>query len=59
MVHSVNFIPFNFLGRSCATPQQEDQKQNRDWDPKKPKQNVSRRTCLFDLVHQMHVRSFP
>ena len=27
MVHSINFIPFDFFGRLRATPQQEDQKQ--------------------------------
>jgi len=55
--HSIIFISVNFLQRLCATPQQEDQEQNRNWYPKKPKQNVSCRACLFDLVHQLHVRS--
>jgi len=46
-----NFIPVKFVYRLCATPQQEDQKQNRNWYPEKPKQDVSCRTCLFDPVH--------
>jgi hypothetical protein len=52
-----NFIPVKFLVRLCATPQKKDHKQNWDRYPEKPKQNVSCRACLFNLVHQLHVRS--
>jgi hypothetical protein len=34
----------------CATPQQKDQKQNRNGNSEKPKQNVSNRTGLFDSI---------
>jgi len=34
----------------CATPQQKDQKQNGNGNPKKPKQDVSSRTGLFDSI---------
>jgi hypothetical protein len=50
IVHSINFIPVNFFERLCATPQQEDQKQNRNWYPKQPKQDVPCCTCFFDPV---------
>jgi hypothetical protein len=46
MVQSINFIPVNFLGKLCATAKQEDQKQNRNWYPRKPKQDISCRTWL-------------
>jgi hypothetical protein len=52
-----NFYSVNFLETLCATAQQKDQKQNRNWYPKKPQQNVSCRACFFDPVQQMHVRS--
>jgi hypothetical protein len=34
----------------CATLQQKDQKQNRNGNPKKPKQDVPSRTGLFDSI---------
>jgi len=39
------------LGDYVQPRSKKDQKQNRNWYLKKPKQDVSCRTCLFDLVH--------
>jgi len=33
-----------------AAAQQKNYEQNRNWDPEKPKQNVSGRTGLFNVV---------
>jgi flagellar assembly protein FliH len=38
-----------------ATAQQKKQKQNRNRNSKKPKQNVSGRSLLFDFVFQFHI----
>ncbi len=42
----------NFLRTS---PQQEEQKQNRNRNPKKPKQNVSGRSLVLDSLSYFHI----
>src|SRR6266516_7007500 len=43
----------------CATPQQKDQKQNRNGNSEKPKQNVSGRTGWFDSIRKAHLKFIP
>jgi len=38
----------------CATAQQEDQQQNRDWNPQEPKQNVPHRALFVQSLDEFH-----